>query len=31
MDGLFLMYVMAVLTTIMLSGFFQGNEVKEAE
>ena len=31
MDGLFLMYVMAVLTGIMLSGLFQGSEAHEAE
>jgi len=31
MDGLFLLYVMTVVMSVMLSGLLEGNEVKEAE
>ena len=31
MDGIFFMYVLTVVMSIMLSGLFGGNEVKEAE
>lgn len=31
MDGLFLMYVLTVMMSMMLSGLFEGNRVKEAE
>ena len=31
MDGLFIIYVLTVVMSIMLSGLFEGNEVKEAE